>query len=108
MGSRRRRSSDAVARVAGARYDSQVTLPLIGRIAAHGDRRAIVAGGREFTYRDLEGASSGVASRLLSDRDDLAEARVAFLIAPSFDYVATILGIWRAGGIAVPLAVSHP
>src|SRR5713226_7273844 len=80
----------------------------MSRIAAHGDRRAIVAGGQDFTYRDLEAASRGVASRLLADRDDLAEARVAFLIAPSFDYVATLLGIWRAGGIAVPLAVSHP
>ena len=38
----------------------------------------------------------------------MAEARVAFLAPPSFAYVATQWGIWRAGGIAVPLAVSHP
>ena len=45
---------------------------------------------------------------MLAGRDDLAEARVAFLTPPGFHYVATQWGIWRAGGIAVPLAVSHP
>ena len=27
---------------------------------------------------------------------------------PSFAYAAVQRGIWRAGGVAVPLAVSHP
>ncbi|HYL56246.1 MAG TPA: AMP-binding protein, partial [Gemmatimonadales bacterium] len=61
-----------------------------------------------FSYRDLLHASARVAACLLAGRDDLAEARVAFLAPPSFAYVATQWGIWRAGGIAVPLAVSHP
>ena len=39
---------------------------------------------------------------------DLNEARVAFLVTPGFDYVAVQWGIWRAGGIAVPLPMSHP
>ncbi|HEU0077211.1 MAG TPA: acyl-CoA synthetase, partial [Longimicrobiaceae bacterium] len=39
---------------------------------------------------------------------DLAGARVAFLAPPGWDYVAVQWGIWRAGGIAVPLAASHP
>ena len=39
---------------------------------------------------------------------DLNEARVAFLVAPGFDHVAIQWGIWRAGGIAVPLPLSHP
>jgi malonyl-CoA/methylmalonyl-CoA synthetase len=30
------------------------------------------------------------------------------MVAPGFDYVAVILGIWRAGGIAVPLSPTHP
>ena len=38
----------------------------------------------------------------------LTEARVAFLVPPSFAYVAVSRGIWFAGGVAVPLAVSHP
>src|SRR5262245_4155100 len=39
---------------------------------------------------------------------DLAEARVAFWVPPSFAHVVVSRGIWRAGGVAVPLAVSHP
>jgi malonyl-CoA/methylmalonyl-CoA synthetase len=39
---------------------------------------------------------------------DLTEARVAFLVQPGFAYVAVQRGIWRAGGVAVPLATSHP
>ena len=53
-------------------------------------------------------ASSQIATNLLQDAGDLEEQRVALLIPPSFDYVATQWGIWRAGGIAVPLCVSHP
>ena len=71
-------------------------------------RVAIVAGGRAFSYGDLERASRRVATALLGDRDDLDQARVAFLVQPGFDYVAVQRGIWRAGGVAVPLATSHP
>ncbi|MDZ8054659.1 MAG: hypothetical protein RMX63_24905 [Aulosira sp. ZfuCHP01] len=45
---------------------------------------------------------------MLKDAEDLQEQRVAFLIPPGFEYVATQWGIWRAGGIAVPLCISHP
>ena len=33
---------------------------------------------------------------------------MAFLVPPSFAYAAVQRGIWRAGGVAVPLAISHP
>jgi malonyl-CoA/methylmalonyl-CoA synthetase len=33
---------------------------------------------------------------------------VAFLVPPGFHYVAVQWGIWRAGGIAVPLSLFHP
>ena len=72
------------------------------------DRIAIVAAGRSYTYADLDAASKGVAAALLESRDDLHEARVAFLVPPGFEYVAVQRGIWRAGGVAVPLATSHP
>ncbi len=83
-------------------------LPLVQRARSHGDRTAVIATDGSFTYRELLEASGRVASRLLAYRSDLEEARVAFLVPPSFDYVAVQWGIWRAGGIAVPLAVSHP
>lgn len=73
------------------------------------DRRiAIVAGGRTHSYGDLDRASRRVAASLLEDRDDLDQARVAFLVQPGFEHVAVQRGIWRAGGVAVPLAMSYP
>ena len=46
--------------------------------------------------------------RCSADNEDLEQTRVAFLVPPSFAYAAVQRGIWRAGGVAVPLAVSHP
>ncbi|MFZ5817933.1 MAG: acyl-CoA synthetase [Bacillota bacterium] len=83
-------------------------LPLFARAAAHADRPAITAPEGRFTYRDLLEASAAVAARLLEGAPDLAEERVAFLVPPGFAYAAVQWGIWRAGGVAVPLAVSHP
>jgi malonyl-CoA/methylmalonyl-CoA synthetase len=39
---------------------------------------------------------------------DLDGARVAILVGPGVDWVRTVWGVWRAGGVAVPLCVSHP
>jgi malonyl-CoA/methylmalonyl-CoA synthetase len=71
-------------------------------------RVAIVDSSGLYTYGDLDAASRRVAERLLGEDEDLKEARVAFLVDPGFDYAAVQRGIWRAGAVAVPLAVSHP
>ena len=71
-------------------------------------RTAIIAVDGTFTYQDLDEASKRVAGALLGDDEDLNQTRVAFLVSPSFPYAAVQRGIWRAGGVAVPLAVSHP
>ncbi len=81
---------------------------LVARAETYRGRIAVVAAEGEFTYGDLLDASGRVASRLLAGADDLREARVAFLAPPGFEYVATQWGIWRAGGVAVPLCVLHP
>jgi len=73
-----------------------------------GRRYAIVAVDGTFTHGDLDIASRRVAGALLDGSVDLGEARVAFFVPPSFAYAAIQRGIWRAGGVAVPLAVSHP
>jgi malonyl-CoA/methylmalonyl-CoA synthetase len=93
-----------------------VNLPLIIRAEEHSDKIAILVPrgcanattDGSFTYRDLLHTSSQIATSLLQNTKDLQEERVAFLIPPGFEYVATQWGIWRAGGIAVPLCVSHP
>jgi len=61
-----------------------------------------------FSHYDLADASARVAGELTRDGADLAEARVAFLVPPSFAHVVVSRGIWLAGGVAVPLATSHP
>ena len=47
-----------------------------------------------------------MAAALLAGRGDLREARVAFLLAPGVSWIATLWGIWSAGGVAVPLPLS--
>ena len=85
-----------------------MTLPLVERAQGYRGRTAIVAPEGTFGYEDLLETSAAVASRLLAGREDLGEARVCFLVPPGWVYVAVQWGIWRAGGIAVPMAVSHP
>ena len=83
-------------------------IPLVDQAAAHYKRTAIVDTESEHTYGDLLAASASVASCLLDGAKDLQEARVAFMVPPTFQHVATQWGIWRAGGITVPLALDHP
>jgi len=82
--------------------------PLIARARQHGPRTSVVDQQSTFTYDDLLQASARVASALLAGREDLREQRVAFLLTPGFSWVATQWGIWRAGGIAVPLPLNAP
>ena len=85
-----------------------MTLPLVERARDAGARQAILAPEGAFTYEELLESSARAATRLLAGRDHLEGARVCFLVTPGWDYVVTQWAIWRAGGIAVPMAVSHP
>jgi malonyl-CoA/methylmalonyl-CoA synthetase len=71
-------------------------------------RTAIIAADGTFTYDQLDEASKRVAGALLADNADLNQTRVAFFVPPTFAYAAVQRGIWRAGGVAVPLAISYP
>lgn len=82
------------------------TIPLIARAAEHGSRTAIIDSRGAHTYDDLLNAAGRVASGLLAGGEDMREARVAFLVPSSFEYVATQWGIWLAGGVAVPIATT--
>jgi malonyl-CoA/methylmalonyl-CoA synthetase len=84
------------------------SLPLAQRAVLHGQRIAIMDEQANYTYAELLDAAQKVASYLLAGGADLNETRVAFMVPPGFEYVATLWGIWLAGGIAVPLCVSHP
>ena len=84
------------------------SIPLIARAFDYGDRLALLAPEGEFSYRRLLEASGRVASGLLGNEDDLNGQRVAYLIPRGFIHVAVQWGIWRAGGIAVPLCDVYP
>ena len=83
-------------------------LALIEKSTNYLERTAIIANGKSNTYQQIYTDSALIATNLLGDREDLEEARVAFMIDPSYAYVAVQWGVWRAGGIAVPLCTSHP
>ncbi|HTU57494.1 MAG TPA: acyl-CoA synthetase [Polyangiales bacterium] len=86
-------------------------IALIQRAISYKDQPAIVDAGHTYSYAQLLEASARVAHGLLaakSDAADLASERVCFMVAPGFDHVAVQWGIFRAGGVAVPLCVSHP
>ncbi|GAB3169026.1 acyl-CoA synthetase [Telluribacter humicola] len=72
------------------------------------DQTAIISNGQSYTYQQLLESSEVLAGQLLNGADDLNEARVAFMVTPGFDYVRVQWGIWRAGGVAAPLALSYP
>ena len=83
-------------------------LPLFVRAGQFADRTAIKSGGESTSYGQLLDDSAGVAAALLDGAADLEGARVCFLVPPGYDYVAVQWGIWRAGGVAVPLGMMHP
>ena len=85
-----------------------MSLELVARAEAHGPTTSIVSSEGLFTYEDLLTASGVGATRLLAGRDDLGGERICFLVPPGWAYVAVQWATWRAGGVAVPLATSHP
>ncbi|MDA1269002.1 MAG: acyl-CoA synthetase [Bacteroidetes bacterium] len=83
-------------------------LPIFTQAQRHPHSTAILDSSGEYTYESLSNRSSQIAVHLLQGQADLNEQRVAFMVSPGFNYAATLWGIWKAGGIAVPLCLSYP
>lgn len=81
-------------------------LTLIARASLHRDAIAFRTAKSTHSYRDLLDRSADLAAALLGKEDDLEEARVALLVPAGFEYVAAQWGIWRAGGIKLPICLS--
>ena len=88
--------------------NSTCGIPLIDRAHSYKQRQALRCREKSISYEGLLERSGRIALNLLNGEQDLAEARIAFLAAPGIDYVCIQWGIWRAGGIAVPLCEKHP
>jgi len=81
-------------------------LPFLSRARSHSDHIAFRTATASHTYHDILDRSALIASTLLTEVDDLKEDRVAVLVTPGFDYTSAQWGIWRAGGIKVPICLS--
>jgi malonyl-CoA/methylmalonyl-CoA synthetase len=82
--------------------------PLLIRLAAHPPESIAVSAhdGAQASYGALA-RRSGAAANALAAHGVRAGRTVAFLIEPGATYVETLLAIWRAGGLAVPLSPLH-
>ncbi len=76
-------------------------------------------GTRTTTYGELRCTSRIIADSLframeedsMSDKQgtmDFPNMRVAYMVPPGSTHIAVKLGIWLAGGVAVPLCITHP
>lgn len=81
-------------------------LALLEQAQSHGDRLAIRQGVREFSYADLLNASECIASALLGSESDLNQNRVGLLCPSAQEFTVSQWGVWRAGGICVPMSSS--
>lgn len=84
-------------------FDIQSSFP---KLTASNHDTALIIGDDSITYACLHERIEHFAGGLIAERGDLSEERIAFLMPGSLDYVTTLLGIWKAGGIAIPLSVS--
>ena len=67
------------------------------------DKLALINDDEQYSYHDVNLRADRFAAGLLAGKDDLDEERIAFISPASLDYVTALHGIWRAGGIAIPL-----
>ena len=70
------------------------------------DKIALTEGTRSHTYSEVNERINLFAAGVLGEEEDLKEERIAFFLPASLDYVTAMHGVWRAGGIAVPLNVA--
>ena len=91
------------------------TAPAAPLVAAEFERRAaevpdaiaVSIGGQRMSYAELNRRVNQLA-RFLRNQGVGAGKAVAVCMEPSFDFMVAMLGIFKAGGIHVPLDPTHP
>ncbi len=83
-------------------------IPIIQQSIPYGNRIAIIDEEGSYSYKNLLEDAVQIATHLMHFDSELKERPVCFLVPPQYVYVKTQWGIWLSGGIAVPMAVSHP
>ena len=85
-------------------------LPLFQHAVSHANSPAVHSQSSTYTYAQLLTDASHLRLVLLShspDPSDLHEARVLFLVPPSYEHVYTSYAVMMAGGVSVPLHPGH-
>ncbi|WP_448623628.1 non-ribosomal peptide synthetase [Geodermatophilus sp. URMC 64] len=77
------------------------------QVRAHPDAVAAVHRGREWTYGELNARANRIG-RALAARGLGAEAVVAVVTERNLDWLACVLGIWKAGCAYLPLEPQFP
>ncbi|MFD9733339.1 amino acid adenylation domain-containing protein [Umezawaea sp. NPDC059074] len=77
------------------------------RVARAPEAVALVFGDDTWTYRELDGAANRVARNLVALGAPRG-ARIGVALDRSFELVAVLLGIAKAGGACVPLDTGYP
>jgi malonyl-CoA/methylmalonyl-CoA synthetase len=85
-----------------------MNLPILVQANNYKNNTAIYSDGKSFSFQELINQSGQLASIILNGSNDLNEIRVAFMVNPGFAYVQSLWAIWQAGGVAVPLCITHP
>jgi amino acid adenylation domain-containing protein len=68
---------------------------------------AVSGGGRTLSYGELDRLADRLAERL-REQGVGPEVRVAVRLDRSLELIVAMLGIWKAGGVYVPLDPTHP
>jgi len=89
-------------------------LKIFEQLDSFKERIAIESDNKQFSYSYLIEQSDLIASFFCGEEteyegvfiDDLKEEKIGLLMNPNIDYITTLWGIWKAGGVAVPLSLS--
>ena len=71
------------------------------------DATAVLDGGRQFTYRELNERANRFA-RYFRSRGVACETLTAICLPRSAEMLAVLLGVWKAGGAFLPLDPEYP
>ncbi|MBS96911.1 MAG: long-chain fatty acid--CoA ligase [Chloroflexi bacterium] len=85
-----------------------MSIEIISRASRYADQIAVIDPSGEYTYSQILDLATSISEKLLSNKSDLNEECILFMVSPGHKYIATQWGIWMSGGIAVPIALSHP
>jgi malonyl-CoA/methylmalonyl-CoA synthetase len=82
----------------------------IQRVSLFSDKIAITDTSCQYTYQTLLDNSKKIAQNLLyqTSKEDLESSCIAFMAVQNASYTMMQWGIWQAGGIAVPISITHP